>query len=68
MIAVVDDSRCTGCEICIDACPTNAISVNGVAAVDAGLCIGCGACTLECFNDALSLGPPAAAVARGAAG
>jgi len=68
LIALVDADRCTGCEICIDACPDKAISVNGVAAVDSGLCIGCGACIPECPNEALSLGRQAAAVERGAAG
>ncbi|MBT3327859.1 MAG: 4Fe-4S binding protein [Gemmatimonadales bacterium] len=67
MIAVVDNERCTGCEICIDACPDEAISVKGIAAVDSRLCIGCGTCIPECPNEALSLGQQAAAVVRGAA-
>jgi ferredoxin len=67
LIAIVDNDRCTGCEICINACPDKAISVNGVAVVDSGLCIGCGACIPECPNEALSLGRPSAAVAGGAA-
>ena len=55
IVAVVDGARCTGCEICIDACPDEAISVNGIAAVDPGLCAGCGACVPECPNEALAL-------------
>lgn len=56
VIALVDAARCTGCGICVDACPDKAISVSGIAAVDQGRCVGCGACVRECPNEALTLG------------
>ena len=56
IVALVDASRCTGCGVCIDACPDKAISVNDVAAVEPRLCVGCGACVRECPNEALALG------------
>lgn len=41
-----------GCSACIDACPTNALSVIdirlGKLALDLGKCIACGACTESC--------------------
>jgi NAD-dependent dihydropyrimidine dehydrogenase PreA subunit len=68
MIAMVDQEQCTGCGICIDACPEQAISVKQLAAVDSERCIGCGACIPECPNESLSLEQQIAAPARGAAG
>ncbi|HTP25220.1 MAG TPA: 4Fe-4S binding protein [Anaeromyxobacteraceae bacterium] len=65
-LAVIDEERCTGCELCIPACAADAISVNEVARVDPGRCIGCGACVPECPNEALALGTTA--LARGVTG
>jgi len=62
-IAVVDKDRCAGC---IEACPDEAISVNGIAAVDPRVCTGCGSCVPECPNQALALGH--LSLERGAAG
>lgn len=55
MAAIVDGKKCTGCGICEDACPQEAITVDGVASVDADLCTECGACVDACPNDAISL-------------
>ncbi len=41
----------------LEVCPTEAISVNGVASVSVEDCIGCGHCVMECPERALSLGP-----------
>ena len=54
-IAVVDPERCTGCGICIDACPEEAISVENIAVIDTIKCTGCGSCADECPNEAISL-------------
>mgnify|MGYP006305171479 CR=1 FL=1 len=56
MAAVVDVETCTGCGLCVEACPIKAVHVNGgVAVVDEAQCRGCGACANECPNDAIRL-------------
>lgn len=51
---VVDVDKCNGCETCIDACPTESISmVDGYAFIDVDECIECGACEAECPNEAI---------------
>jgi ferredoxin len=51
----VDQALCAGCGVCIDECPTDAISLSdGVALIDAALCDGCGACVEVCPNQALA--------------
>jgi heterodisulfide reductase subunit A len=49
--ASVDEARCSGCRICNDLCPYNAISFDPdarVSAVNAALCQGCGTCVAAC--------------------
>lgn len=51
----VDQALCAGCGICVDGCPTAAITlVNDVAQVDVDLCDDCGACIQVCPNYALT--------------
>lgn len=51
----VDIKKCTGCELCINFCPYDAIEiVDNVAAVKSS-CTGCGACIEVCPVGALSL-------------
>jgi Pyruvate/2-oxoacid:ferredoxin oxidoreductase delta subunit len=55
--AVIDESTCTGCGICVDDCPMDAIMVNesNLADVNITSCIGCGICTQVCPMDAVHL-------------
>jgi predicted Fe-Mo cluster-binding NifX family protein/ferredoxin len=54
-VAVIDSEKCTGCGICADVCPANAIKVNGQAIVNAEACTGCAVCVMECPNEAIIL-------------
>jgi len=50
----VDDSLCTGCGLCADACRQGAISLHGaVAAIDETRCTLCGRCTDVCPTGAI---------------
>jgi ferredoxin len=51
--ARVNRQECTGCGICVDACPVGAIVLEGVAMVGPG-CTGCGLCESSCPNGAIS--------------
>jgi heterodisulfide reductase subunit A len=49
--AVVDEELCSGCKICLNLCPYNAITFDeekGVANVNDILCKGCGVCVAAC--------------------
>ncbi len=53
---IADTSLCVGCEICLDVCQEDAISmVDGKAVIDESKCIGCGKCAQECVVDAIYL-------------
>jgi len=56
-LAAVEADACTGCGICPDECPMDAISLNGgnVAEVNGEACIGCGVCTNVCPTGAIHL-------------
>lgn len=56
MTAVVDPEKCTGCETCVDICPSAAITMNNdTAHVDADLCVDCETCVEECPAEAISM-------------
>jgi len=55
MAVKIDKDKCTGCGICVDACPVQAIRIEHKKAVDSEDCIECGACISQCPNEALSL-------------
>ena len=50
----VDENLCTGCSICVDVCPRNAITINKIAEINPSLCTGCSICVNECPTGALS--------------
>ncbi|MBE9545013.1 MAG: 4Fe-4S binding protein [Proteobacteria bacterium] len=56
-LSVIDEEACTGCGICVEWCPTDAIVLNaeGLAQRDEGACLGCGVCSRFCPEEAISL-------------
>jgi len=55
MTVNVDANKCTGCAICVDICPVDAITIEQVAVIDHETCIHCGSCVAECPNGALTM-------------
>jgi heterodisulfide reductase subunit A len=56
MVARVRPRLCTGCEMCVDACPYDAIHLEkGKAVVNEVLCEGCGTCTATCVRAAIDV-------------
>lgn len=51
----VDETLCVPCQICIDFCQFNAITVDEIAHIDENRCVGCGVCVLACPEEAMSL-------------
>ena len=52
----VDEKECTGCGICMEACPQGAIYlVDGKAQVDPARCTECGVCVENCPEEAIHL-------------
>lgn len=55
MVIHVNEQECSGCGLCVDSCPNQAIVLNELAVVDREKCTGCGSCVDECPNEALQL-------------
>ncbi|RLI95394.1 MAG: disulfide reductase [Candidatus Altiarchaeales archaeon] len=53
--AFVDIERCTGCSICVNVCPYDAIKITdeGFAEINEILCKGCGSCSVACPSSAI---------------
>lgn len=56
-LSVIDEELCVGCGICVERCPTDAITLNddGKAEHDESSCFGCGICARFCPEEAISL-------------
>jgi len=56
-LSIIDQDACSGCGICVERCPTDAIELNdeGVAERDENSCFGCGICARFCPEEAISL-------------
>ncbi len=55
--AEVDAELCNACELCVDGCSMDAISMSDdeIAAVNLEKCIGCGVCVVACPTDGILL-------------
>jgi heterodisulfide reductase subunit A len=56
-VARVDETRCSGCRVCLGACAYEAISrddAKRVAVVNEALCTGCGTCVASCPCSAMT--------------
>lgn len=51
----IDADACTACEVCVERCPVDAISVEDIARVDRDKCLGCGLCAGPCPVEAISM-------------
>jgi electron transport complex protein RnfB len=58
-VAVIDESRCIGCTLCIDACPVDAIvgAAQLMHTVVEPWCIGCDLCVPPCPVDCIEMVP-----------
>jgi electron transport complex protein RnfB len=58
-VALIDESRCIGCTLCIDACPVDAIvgAAQLMHTVVEPWCIGCGLCLPPCPVDCIAMVP-----------
>jgi len=51
----INRNQCTGCGVCFNWCPVDAISMpEGLAKIDQNKCIGCGECIAMCRFDAVN--------------
>ena len=59
MIEIIDEQRCTSCDICVNVCPTNVFDKTDGFPVIArqGDCQTCFLCELYCPEDALFVSP-----------
>ncbi len=58
-VALIDESRCIGCTLCIEACPVDAIvgAAQLMHTVVEPWCIGCALCVPPCPVDCIAMVP-----------
>lgn len=58
-VALIDEGRCIGCTLCIDACPVDSIvgAAQLMHTVVEPWCIGCGLCVPPCPVDCIAMVP-----------
>jgi Na+-translocating ferredoxin:NAD+ oxidoreductase subunit B len=58
-LAVIDESNCIGCTLCLDACPVDSIlgSAKHMHTVISEQCTGCALCVPPCPVDCISMAP-----------
>lgn len=55
-VAAIDESNCTVCSVCVEACPFDALSMEtGTTTVNHAKCMGCGVCEGQCRFEAIAL-------------
>jgi len=57
IVATIHEENCSGCRICNNLCPFNAIDFNaekGVSVINQALCKGCGTCVAACPAQAIT--------------
>jgi NAD-dependent dihydropyrimidine dehydrogenase PreA subunit len=56
-LSVIDPTLCTGCGVCVERCPTDAVTLDdaGTAVRHRDSCIGCGVCARFCPENAIAL-------------
>ena len=56
MAVKINQEKCTGCGLCVEVCPVEAISMeDDKAKIDAEKCVDCGQCVGECPNEAINM-------------
>ena len=56
MSTIVNVDTCNGCAECVEACPLDAIEIDGdIAKVDEDVCGDCGACADVCPTESITI-------------
>jgi len=53
MAIKINNDKCTGCGVCVDICPVQAIKIENQKAIINEECVECAACIDQCPNQAI---------------